>query len=1315
MAHEDKLKVFISYSRDDLKFADQLDAALDSTGFECTIDRHGIHGGEDWKLRLGNLILESDTVVFVLSPSSAKSSICEWEVEEALRRGKRILPVLCRELEGAAPPKQLQDLNYIYFYDEPKAPGSGFGAGLSALLASLNTDLDWLREHTRLLERANEWAEGGRQEATLLFGSSIAEAKQWAEQRSKSAPEITALHLEYIRASEEADARRKDVEVQRLQAIAAAQEERAKAIADREAAQKREIEASRTIVLRTMVGMIAASVLALAATGAGIYAYRKQDEALSAKNAAESHLKRAAEASSLFRAMQAREALGKNDPLVASVVAMNGVPDLTSPEEFERKRPFYPEAFLELHRAWSKLMERAVLSGHGGGVTAIAASPDGKFLVTVSDDNTARLWDGTGQPKKILSGHNSPLTSVAIAPDSSAIVIGSQDHTASIWASDGTFKVRLSGHKGGITSVAFSPDGTKILTASRDREARLWSLDGKTLAVFSGHNGVVTSGEVSPDGRLVLTGSEDQTAALWDLGGSRVATLVGHTGSVLRATFAPASDLVATASEDATARLWTDKGELKAVLTQHAEALTDVVFSPDGALVATGSRDKSAALWDREGRLVTVLAGHEGAVLSLAFAPDGQRLVTASEDAAARVWSRDGKLVAELKGHEGPISGAVFSAQGGSVLTASGDRTARLWDIDPAKAIALESDAGPAVGVVFAAAAPYVVTGHEGGLAVVWDRAGHKLAELKSKPDAALKAVEVSADGQHILTRYASESVLWDRAGAEILTISGEQGKTARLSPDGQKLLVLAGAEGKLEDLKGNVIATYALGSRADTAQFSTDGKRIVVALGSGAIDVWNADGKKIDTFFGDVGQGELTVVSPDAQFALRSFAPRGENPNGSSVILELVKGSKPLLLGYQVTSAARVGTGWLVVFKDGSAHLVGRSGRIIGDVDPSYRFGEAIGGAGEQQLRMLAALRDGGAVLLDGAGQPVLSIEEGEGAALSPDGTMIATTADGTAYLWPAYRDPQTLVDEIKTKVPRCLSPEVARELRLDTLPQWCRDKYPATATAAMPVETSRAPPDQFMPGPEVDFAYYPPGDISHSSEHSGRLGDRKVYLKDIAFPLKLARGQHAFMNSQIYGYGGGGYNGKGAPGGRECDPRNYDSMRQRDTYCEIRGWEMPLCPTGTGKQGQSIRPPTCEVDRWDVVAVVDGVISNVTSNTTVMLKGTDGTTYYYLHMSPQSISVKEGQRVNKGDVIGRVGNYMNGMPATTISLTLNVKQRMSIGGKDQDLFIPIYSSLIAAYRELKGLDRGIDAEGNLIVDPDHEIGAGKIPRPPE
>lgn len=71
-------------------------------GFEPFVDRHSTAGGEEWQRRLGNLIVDADTIVFILSPASAISEVCGWEVNEALRLNKRILPVLCRPLLGAA-------------------------------------------------------------------------------------------------------------------------------------------------------------------------------------------------------------------------------------------------------------------------------------------------------------------------------------------------------------------------------------------------------------------------------------------------------------------------------------------------------------------------------------------------------------------------------------------------------------------------------------------------------------------------------------------------------------------------------------------------------------------------------------------------------------------------------------------------------------------------------------------------------------------------------------------------------------------------------------------------------------------------------------------------------------------------------------------------------------------------------------------------------------------------------------------------------------------------------------------------------------
>jgi TPR repeat protein len=289
-----KLRVFISYSRDDLNFANQLDAALTACGFECLIDRHGISGGEDWKRRLGNLISEADTVVFVLSPSSARSPICDWEVEEAARLNKRILPVNCRPLEGAGPPPRLRELNYIFFYEEPKLPGSGFGTGLASLIAALNTDFDWLRDHTRYLQRAIEWDTGGRPANRLLSGDDIAEAKAWAARRPKSAPEPTALHLEFIRASQEEAETRLSEQRKQLEAVAAAQAARETALHDAEEALKQAADAQRRRARIRNIALVAVSGLAAVALLLAGVAYQQRMKAEEQREQADEILARGA-------------------------------------------------------------------------------------------------------------------------------------------------------------------------------------------------------------------------------------------------------------------------------------------------------------------------------------------------------------------------------------------------------------------------------------------------------------------------------------------------------------------------------------------------------------------------------------------------------------------------------------------------------------------------------------------------------------------------------------------------------------------------------------------------------------------------------------------------------------------------------------------------------------------------------------------------------------------------------------------------------------------------------------------------------------
>src|SRR5690349_7950247 len=112
----DRLTVFVSYSRGDAAFADEIEAGLEyDGGFDVLLDRHDIHEGEDWKRRLAALIAQADTVVFVLSPRSAASPICRWEVDYATSLSKRIVPIQAAPLGDVAPPPALAALNYVRF------------------------------------------------------------------------------------------------------------------------------------------------------------------------------------------------------------------------------------------------------------------------------------------------------------------------------------------------------------------------------------------------------------------------------------------------------------------------------------------------------------------------------------------------------------------------------------------------------------------------------------------------------------------------------------------------------------------------------------------------------------------------------------------------------------------------------------------------------------------------------------------------------------------------------------------------------------------------------------------------------------------------------------------------------------------------------------------------------------------------------------------------------------------------------------------------------------------------------------------------
>ena len=191
-----KLKVFVSYSRKDGAFADELVSGLELCGFDAYVDKEDIAPAEPWEDRLGALIRDADTVVFVLSPSSIASKHCEWEVAETVRLSKRLLPIVWQRVPDNEVPEQLRRLNYIFFTDD-----HSFIKSLGELVNALRADLEWIRQHTRFAELATNWEERGRSPSLLLLAGEIEDAKAWLAKQPKDAPRITMQQQTFIDAS----------------------------------------------------------------------------------------------------------------------------------------------------------------------------------------------------------------------------------------------------------------------------------------------------------------------------------------------------------------------------------------------------------------------------------------------------------------------------------------------------------------------------------------------------------------------------------------------------------------------------------------------------------------------------------------------------------------------------------------------------------------------------------------------------------------------------------------------------------------------------------------------------------------------------------------------------------------------------------------------------------------------------------------------------------------------------------------------------------------------------------------------------------
>jgi WD40 repeat protein len=861
---------------------------------------------------------------------------------------------------------------------------------------------DWLEENRedlltrqRLREAAAEWERGERHESYLYRGTRLAKVLEWravheGERRPEPCPEPRRRVVEGLNELERAflDA---SVEVEER----AAREE--------EARRQRELEQAQALAEEQR---------------------RRAEEQARAAAALAAERDRAEQQARFARsgqlAAQSQIVLEKYPPrsLLLAIEALNvtmqaGEPRVLAAED-------------ALRQALANSGGRS-LGGHQGAVFAIAISPDNRWLVTGSGDNTARLWDLTAPDPAaapiVLRGHEGYVSAVAISPDNHWLVTGSYDATARLWdlttPDPAAAPIVLRGHESFIEAVATSPDNRWLVTGSLDNTARLWDLTAEDPAaapiVLHGHEGSINAVAISPDNHWLVTGSLDNTARLWDLTAEDPAAapivLHGHEGSINAVAISPDNHWLVTGSLDNTARLWDltaeDPAAAPIVLHGHLGYVSAVAISPDNHWLVTGSLDNTARLWDLTvpdpAAAPIVLRGHEGFIRALAISPDNHWLVTGSYDATARLWDLTiPDLAAEsivLRGHEDFIEAVAISSDNHWLVTGSADKTARLWDLtaeDPAAAIVLRGHEGFVLAVTISPDNYWLVTGSLDNTARLWDLT---IPDLAAAPivlrghEGSINAAAISPDNHWLVTGSGDKTArLWDltapNPAVEPIVLRGHEGyiSAVAISPDNHWLVTGSGdGTARLWDLTAEDPAAAPVVLRGHqgfirAVAITPDNHRLVTSGGSTA---WLWD---------------LTAEDP----AAASIVLRGHE--GSVNAIAISSDNHWLVTGSEDYTACL----WDLTTKDPAAEPIVLRGheRFVRAVaiSPDNRWLVTCGGS-------TAWLRD--LTVEDPAAAPiVLRGYEGfiRAVAISPDNRWLVTSGGNTARLWDlSAEDPAT------------------------------------------------------------------------------------------------------------------------------------------------------------------------------------------------------------------------------------------------------------------------------------------------------------------
>ena len=754
MAH-----VFISYSRKDIESARKLTEAFKGQDLDFWIDWEEIPPTVEWWREIEKGIEGADNFLFLLSPDSASSRVCKRELEHAVKNGKRLIPVLVRDIRAEEAPEELRPLNWIFLKEE-----SEFQAAFRALVSAIRTDYEWVQTHRRLQIKALEWERGGHEDSLLLRGKDMESAESQLALNSFKEPHPTDFQRAYVLRSRQASDRQRrwlvsiSIGVAILMAgLAVYGFVQARLATDRaNIALARQLAAqSQSLNLNSRTTAIQSGLLAVEAGRRSID--------LAAYQALSRYLRSAA-----------LPLASMNHDATAISFSQDGKYIVSGSDD--------GTAYV-----WDAATGKEVAHiAHDGSIHSVAFSLDGRHVVSGSDDGTARIWESTTGREIAHITYDWSVNSVAFSPDGRYVVSGSDDGTARIWESTTGKEIFRLTQAGPVYSVSFSPDGKWVASAGCGKPDAIWvclqgiilvqeATTGEEVSHMTQDNlGWVNSIAFSPDSKYVVSGSGDgdYSARVWDvLTGKEVSRII-HSKWVNSVAFSPDGRYVVSGSEDGTARVWEPNSGVEITRVTHDGPVNSVVFSPDGRYVVSGSDDGTALIWEAvTGNAVTRITTN-GSVSSVAFSPDGRKVaagVCNQVDSAGSciqgsvfLWEQSrGEEVAHIT-QNGPVHSVAFSPDGRWVVSGGCDKinpqnnrcpegTARVWEASTGRELGHETHDSWINSIVFSANGKYVVSASDDGTARVWEAAtGKEVARVVN--NSSVNSVALSPDGRWVVS-----------------------------------------------------------------------------------------------------------------------------------------------------------------------------------------------------------------------------------------------------------------------------------------------------------------------------------------------------------------------------------------------------------------------------------------------------------------------------------------------------------------------------------------------------------------------------------